>query len=282
MMATSSDTPRDTYVMGRTSEEYQRLRRQAQTWEFATKRVLQQIGLHSGMRCLDIGCGPGEVMRLMGEMVGPTGQVTGLDTDGKLGREACNVLQETIKSQFAFVEGNVTALSEIGGQPFDVSFARIVLMHIDDPVAVLRKMYAWTKPGGYVVVQEYDFSSWSVYPRSDVSEEVLRVFHGVYEKAKRDSRIGYKLPAYFVEAGMGEPDGTDVAGMLTPLEPYKAFTQALYRSVLPLALQWNITTEAQSQRVLEDVSNITAQQHHYILWPSLVGAWKRKPMESDR
>lgn len=220
-------------------------------------------------------------MRLMGEMVGPTGQVMGLDTDGRIGREACNILQATTKSQFAFIEGNVTTLSEIDGQPFDVTFARIVLMHIDDPVAVLRKMYGWTKPGGYLVIQEYDFSSWGIYPRSEAAVEVQRVFYGVCEKAKRDTRIGYKLPAYFVEAGIGEPDGTDVAGMLSPLAQYKAFTEALYRSVLPLALQWNITTEAQSQRLFEDVSNITAQQHHYILWPSLVGAWKRKPMESD-
>jgi len=68
MSAEASDTRDDTYVMGRTSEEYQRLRRQAQAWEGVTRRVLQHNDLQAGMRCLDVGCGPGEVMRVMGEL----------------------------------------------------------------------------------------------------------------------------------------------------------------------------------------------------------------------
>jgi ubiquinone/menaquinone biosynthesis C-methylase UbiE len=74
----------DDYVLGRASEEYQRLRRQAQLWEPSTKLLLQRIGLQEGLSCLDAGCGPGEVMRLMSEIVGPRGKVTGLDDE--LGR----------------------------------------------------------------------------------------------------------------------------------------------------------------------------------------------------
>lgn len=53
----------------RTAEEYQRLRRQALAWDGAARRMLLRVGLGTGMTCLDVGCGPGEVMRLMGEMV---------------------------------------------------------------------------------------------------------------------------------------------------------------------------------------------------------------------
>ena len=59
------------YVMGRTSEEYERLRRQSKILAAITRSVLDRAGLTSGMRCLDVGCGAGEVMRLMAEMVGP-------------------------------------------------------------------------------------------------------------------------------------------------------------------------------------------------------------------
>jgi tRNA A58 N-methylase Trm61 len=65
-----------TYVMGRTSEEYERLRRQAELLESITGSVLDRVGLRSSMRCLDVGCGPGEVMRLMAERVGPAGHVS--------------------------------------------------------------------------------------------------------------------------------------------------------------------------------------------------------------
>jgi len=267
----------DAYVMGRTSEEYERLRRQARLWEPATRRVLQQAGLRSGMSCLDIGCGPGEVMRLMGEMAGPAGQVTGLDMDGKLGREALALLQATSECRFAFVEGNIEELEEIDGQPFDVTFARIVLMHLRDPIAVLRKMYAWTKPGGYVVVQEYDFHSWGIHPRIEAWEEIERVFFGVYEKVGRETRSGFKLPAYYVEAGIGEPDGTDVTGLIASLEQFNAMNLAVYRSVLPLALQLGITTEEKSQALFEAMNSIPQEQYHSVLTPLLIGAWKRKP-----
>src|SRR6476646_2441800 len=98
--------------MGRTTEEYQRLRSQAQAWEPVTLRLLGQMDLRPGMTCLDVGCGPGEVMRILGEIAGPTGKVVGLDVDGKLGREALSVLQATTPCHFSFIEGNVETLDE--------------------------------------------------------------------------------------------------------------------------------------------------------------------------
>ena len=119
----------DEYVMGRTSE-YQRLRRQAQLWEPVTRRLFQQAGLQTGMSCLDIGCGPGEVMRILDEIAGPTGQVTGLDMDGKIGREALDTLQATSVGRFTFVEGNVESDAPFAEATFDVTFARITLVHV--------------------------------------------------------------------------------------------------------------------------------------------------------
>jgi trans-aconitate methyltransferase len=51
--------------MSRTSEEYERLRRQSELLESITGSVLNRVGLSTGMSCLDLGCGPGEVMRLL-------------------------------------------------------------------------------------------------------------------------------------------------------------------------------------------------------------------------
>src|SRR4051794_35462200 len=113
--------------MGRTSEEYQRLRAQAKLWEAPTRAVLQRIGLRAGMQTLEIGCGPGEVMRLAGEMVGPGGSVTGVDLDDKLGNEALGILRTTGTSKFNFIHGDVEKLTHVPGRPFDLVYARFVL-----------------------------------------------------------------------------------------------------------------------------------------------------------
>jgi ubiquinone/menaquinone biosynthesis C-methylase UbiE len=130
-----------TYVMGRTSEEYERLRRQAELLESITSSVLDRVGLRSGMRCLDVGCGPGEVMRLMAERVGPAGHVLGIDVDGKLGREALGVLISKGYRQCSFIEGNVDSLEQILSDRFDLVFTRFLLTHLDDPILALRSCF---------------------------------------------------------------------------------------------------------------------------------------------
>jgi ubiquinone/menaquinone biosynthesis C-methylase UbiE len=205
-------------VLGRTSQEYQRLRRQAAMWEAATARVLGQAGIRPGMRCLDVGSGPGEVVRLLAELVGPDGQVTGVDSDGRLGREALGVLQATLPNpeRLSFVEADVEAAEELRGQPFDLVYARLLLSHLRDPVAMLRKLTVWTRPGGVLVVRDYDVPVVDIWPPLETWGEFRRVIGGVYEKTGRDLRFGRKLPLHFVAAGLGEPDGTDVAGVLAP------------------------------------------------------------------
>ncbi len=99
-------------------------------------------------------------MRLLAELVGSGGQVTGLDSDGQLGREGLGVLQATLPGpeRFAFVEidveaADVTAAQAFPGYPFDVVYARLLLHHLREPVAMLRKLAAWARPGGLVVAR---------------------------------------------------------------------------------------------------------------------------------
>lgn len=268
----------DEYIMGRTSEEYQRLRRQALLWEPTTLRILEEIKITSGFNCLDVGCGPAEVSRLMGEMVGPSGTITGLDTDVKLGQEAFGVLKDTIECSFNFIEGNVEEIDTIEGQPFDVTFFRFVLIHLKNPLTAVKKVFNWTKPGGYIVVQEYDFSCWEVYPEFDAWKEFKKVWYGVCEKAGRDTRIGLKLPSFFVDAGIGMPEGTDAVGRSGNLERAAPMILAGYKSVLPAALKMGITTEARSEKFFEQMQNASREKFHSALSPLLVSAWARKPL----
>ena len=270
-------TPSHDYIMGKTSAEYQRLRAQAKLWEEATKRVLLKAGVHAGMSCLDIGCGPGEVMRLMGEIVGPEGSVTGVDVDGNIGREALDMLRTTAGGQYTFHEIDVESRDRVPGSPFDVTFARLTLVHLKEPVAFLRKMMTWTKPGGIIAVQEHDFDSWGAYPKLDEIVEAVQTFRTVAEKAGRDTRLGFKLPTYFIEAGLGPPDGTDVAALLVELEVGGRMTQAVYDSVFPIAQKLGIADEASRQRILGAIDEARQSGGPFVLSPLLIGAWKCRP-----
>src|SRR3954447_11080429 len=71
----------NTYVLERTAEEDRRLRRQAALLDPFTQRLFAAAGIGPGMQVLDVGCGAGDVAMLAATMVGPTGQVLGIDSD---------------------------------------------------------------------------------------------------------------------------------------------------------------------------------------------------------
>lgn len=265
------------YILERTSKEYQRLRIQAKLWETTTAQVLQQAGLEAGMRCLDLGCGPGEVMRMMGEVVGPAGQVTGVDVDGKIGNEALGILQATTESQFAFVEADIEAIDDISGAPFDLTFARLTLIHMRDPVKVLRKMQHWTKPGGVIVVQDFDLRTWDTYPTHEITVEAIQLISTVMGQSGLDVHLGYKLPTYFVEAGLGAPDGTDVSGLLTGFEVVGRMTQAVYNNIFPIAQKMGLANETQREAIMAAINEVIEAGTHTASSPLLIGAWKRIP-----
>ncbi|MCT2587732.1 class I SAM-dependent methyltransferase [Actinophytocola gossypii] len=262
-----------TYLLPRTSTEYRRLRTQARIWEPATTRLLDQVGVAPGARCLDVGCGPGEVMRLLAQRVGPSGSVTGVDLDGRIGAEAVAVLRSEVDAEVSFVEGDVHAL-DLGR--FDVVYVRLVLMHLPDPVALLRRLWELVAPGGVLVAQDYDTAGMASMPRLPCWDEFERVMDGVYERTGGDPRCGLRLPAHFVAAGVGAPDGTDVSGVLLPLADTEEFLQRSYASTLPAAIRLGITTEEAGERCLAGFAEAAGSRANYVRLPTLVGVYRRR------
>lgn len=252
----------DDYILGHSLEEDERLLHQGRMVEPATRRVFHAVGLRPGWTCLDIGCGPGAVMQVMGELTGPSGEVTGVDRDAKTGCEAVERLQATGTSRYRFVEADMESTDEIAGAPFDLTFARLALLHSRDPVALLRKMYGWTKPGGYVAVQDINVRTLNLYPKPAAFSELLRVIVETQERWGVDTEFAFKLPALFVEAGIGVPDGTDINLPMTPLEPFVAMFQPLGRSLLPRAIALGVTTEARMQSVFREIELALTDQRH--------------------
>src|SRR5262245_61976095 len=69
----------DGYVLGHAAREQRRLADQASVFRPKTEAFLRGAGVVPGMRVLDAGCGAGDVSFLVAEMVGPDGEVVGVD-----------------------------------------------------------------------------------------------------------------------------------------------------------------------------------------------------------
>ena len=226
----------DVYALARTPQEYERLRAQSRVWEAATSRLLDQVALAPGARCLDAGCGPGETMRLMAQRVGPTGRVTGIDVDAPLGAQALTMLHDAGHRQCRFASHDITAEEPLPGGPFDLVYARLLLFHLPERVAALRRLWDAVAPGGHLVVQDYDLRSVTVEPALESAAECRRVIVEAFSAAGCDVNLGALLPDLFARAGIGVPDGTDVTGRLEPLGDAQRMITGVYTSVLPAAL----------------------------------------------
>lgn len=266
----------DEYVMGNTSAEYQRLRMQARAWEEATVRVLKKAGLTTGQSCLDAGCGPGEVMRLMREIVGPSGHVTGVDADGNVGAEALTALTSVYGQNISFHQTDLTSGNPIPNSPYDMVFARLVLFHQRDKPAFVQNLWNLTKPGGALVIMDYDIpvttDGWG-----QMANPIRDFIVGTFKQAGLDPAIGRKLPEYFVTGGIGRPDGVDASTLFAPASELAAMSVSVAQSLLPVAERFGTISPESFQAMIGDFNAAAAKSTAWMYWPMMVAAWKTKP-----
>lgn len=269
----------EAYTLGNTSEEYRRLRMQALAWEEATRRAIVKAGLGERARCLDVGCGPGEVMRLLREMTGPDSHITGVDRDGKIGREALATLKAVYGDNFAFHELDLASEAQIPGGPYDFIFARFVVFHQRDQVALLRKLWGLLKPGGTLLVMDADIlAPMSVWPAW--SDEIVAFIHDTFKGAGLDLSTGRRMPEWFLQAGIGPHDGLDASTILLPAPEVATFANVVATSLLPAALQMGTTTQPAFDAMVAKVKEEGAKEKAWMYWPIVIATWKTKPHPS--
>jgi len=106
--------------------------------------------LREGWTCADVGAGGGDVSVALAEVVGRDGRVYAVDIDPRTRNEVARA---------AAAHAQVLAVTQAGEdlnlpEPLDLVFCRFLLLHVHDPLAVLRRMGQAARPGGWVVAQE--------------------------------------------------------------------------------------------------------------------------------
>jgi len=230
------------------------------------------------MNCLDLGCGAGDVMLVMGEIVGPTGTVLGVDVDGRTGQAAIERLRTTVDSKISFLEQNLVQPKPLPEGPFDVTFARMLLVHLPDPVDLLRRMYAVTRPGGVILVQDAYSASFSILPRPKTWNTIEKIYPGIVDATGKDRHFGFNLPIHFVNAGLGSPDGTAVDSMIDWLENKGDWCLLTLQTLIPSAQKLGLISEEEAQACVAEVAELAKTRFQFVFSPGLmVSAWRRKP-----
>ncbi|WP_027856746.1 bifunctional demethylmenaquinone methyltransferase/2-methoxy-6-polyprenyl-1,4-benzoquinol methylase UbiE [Marinobacterium jannaschii] len=141
------------------------------------RMTIEQSGVRTGGRVLDIAGGTGDLTMRFSRLVGPTGKVVLADINDsmlKVGRD--KLLDKGVTGNVEFVQANAECLP-FPDNYFDVITIAFGLRNVTDKDAALRSMARVLKPGGKLMVLEfsktdnplltkaYDFYSFNLLPK---------------------------------------------------------------------------------------------------------------------
>lgn len=222
------------------AEELARLRKLERLRDPTTIRYLEDLGIHAGSWCLEVGPGAGSIARWMAKRVGPKGKVVAADIDPRF-------LTDVTISNLE-VRRHDIARNHIETAAFDYVHARLVLMHIPDPVRALRRMIDALRPGGWLLLEDADLRAVQVvsedHPYAAVFGKVMQATRRYLETTHTfDASFGRRLPKLFERAGLVDIDNevtmrvtTGGEGRLRP--PFGRYREAILATGEVTAAEW--------------------------------------------
>ncbi|HEY3759738.1 MAG TPA: class I SAM-dependent methyltransferase [Solirubrobacteraceae bacterium] len=158
--------------------------------------------LRPGMTVLDVGCGTGAITEGIAQAVAPGGAVVGVDVSKELIARA-----QARAERHANLSFELADLSSLAHQArrFDVVTAARMLLWLADPRAAVAALASVARPGGIVVVLDYNLrkTSWEPEPPESVA-----AFYGAFlewrAQAGMDNEMADHLQALFEELGLRE------------------------------------------------------------------------------
>jgi len=174
----------------------ERRRAYARVYDPPSQRFLSATDLAPGWRCLEVdaGAGAGELGAWLAERVAPEGSVLVLASEP--GAPAPNV--ET-RSASVLTAG-------LAAESFELIHERAALIHLPQFVEVLAALLRALRPGGWLVLEEPDFSAARAFTGSFGQRQgftnVNRAREALYRADRTDFGFGARLPGLLQARGL--------------------------------------------------------------------------------
>jgi ubiquinone/menaquinone biosynthesis C-methylase UbiE len=208
------------------------------------RRSYALMRVQPGQKVLDVGCGPGIDTLLLAELVGPAGQVVGLDySPSMLVQAKQGALRAGVSEFVLYLQSDAASLA-LASEQFDSCRSERLFSHLPHPERVLSDMKRVTKPGGWIVVLDMDWGSVSVDTKELDIERRLRSF--IAEHALQNGYAGRQLYRLFRQQ--------DLVDITLEIFPIHSTDYALVRylgrldEVESKALAAGLITESELQR----------------------------------
>lgn len=250
--------------------ERTRLQLLQQSLDSLSIQRLEHIGVKPGWHCLEVGAGVGSIAHWLAKRVGQEGKVVATDIDLRF-------LATTHEPNLEIRHHNIL-VDELEQGVYDLAHTRAVLMHLADPGLAVRKMAAAVRPGGWLLLEEFDWLSFGAietsHPASDtfnqkmeVLAKTLQTFHIL------DLYLGRHLRQLFEQVGFSASSNTGATGISRGGEPSAQFLLMTLQLAGPPLIGAGVLTE-QDMALLHQL--LTNPSFYYIDAINF-GVWGKRP-----
>jgi 2-polyprenyl-3-methyl-5-hydroxy-6-metoxy-1,4-benzoquinol methylase len=163
-------------------------------WDPATTARLESVGIGPGWHCLEVGGGSGSIAAWMAERVGPAGRVTVTDID-------VTHLQALAGPNLE-VQLHDVMKDGLPADTYDLVHARLLLKHLPDRDRAIANLVSSLRPGGWLVVEDTDWTGAGLEPPEAAFDEALRGLRGLMEAAGGIHDYGRLLYRTYTAAGL--------------------------------------------------------------------------------
>jgi len=244
------------------------------------RRLFRAAGIGHGNRVLDLGSGIGDVSLLLGKIVGPAGEVVGLERDPQSVARARARIGAAALKNISFIEVDIGEACSAG--TFDAVVGRFILMYLPDPAQTLRSLTKNVRPGGCLAFLEPSWAavrglSAHLQLYSDCAMAIVESFRacGV------NPEMGPALLMTFRDAGLPVPTmsmeimlGADEEFMSAPVQILRSLEPQAKRNGVSLTKIGELDTLA--ERLMAEIKASGCP----IAWlAGHVGAWCRLPAD---
>lgn len=261
------------YVLGNQKNEIERLDIQASFFKPFAEDALIKAGIKQGMRCIDVGCGSGSVIKLLTEMVGPKGHVTGIDIDEKYLQYCRSTI---VQPNVDLIHGDISSV-DINGD-FDIAYSRFMFLHLKDPRTAVRSMKKQIREGGSLVIQELDHSpdSWLCYPENESVNILRELFITLVKKMGGDPLAGRKLYGLLVDESFDTSVECYSPCLMMGHEPHCSLGWRIADSLKPMILQHGLLNEKEYDRLFYDLKELSRKKGSFVTYARFFSVIGRK------
>jgi len=189
------------YVLGTDEQEMARLGLQHLVWRPQMLAAWRRARITRGSRVLDIGAGPGYATADLGEIVGPQGEVLGLERSARFVAAARRRCAERGLTNTRIDEVDLMADADTA-TGFDAAWCRWVACFMPSPESLVERIARAVRQGGVAVFHEYaDYASWRFLPARPSIERFVAEVMASWRADGGEPDIARALPALLRRSG---------------------------------------------------------------------------------